>query len=441
MCQSKPFEMSDPEFRRAITLSRPEVSAMKRRSEAGQAIAAVAVGLLVLIGIVGLAIDMGYMRFEKRRMQSAADSAAIAAASELQYYPSDDIKIKMAAWDDSKANGFENDVNGAVVVPSSPPLDAPFAGGSNYVEVKVQQNVPTFFMRIFGVNSTSLSVTAVAELGSSRGCIYALDPASLGITVNATVTAPNCGIVNNAALSIGGGCINAASIGVLQPFGGGCATPAPVSGIAQANDPLAYLTVPAAPSCTQPALVTINSAIPTTLPPCIYSGGIRVAPTNTGAVTFQPGVHYLSGIGLQSSGPSDLSGNGVTLFVCDALSGLGACSALGPAPSVQIANTGTVTLSAPVDGSTGGIPGILFFQHRLDAASATISGGNVFLTGALYFPGALLTLGANQQTPYMILVAQSILFQGATIFGNPTTGNNYSSLSTGSPIKAATLVQ
>ncbi len=413
---------------------------MKRRSEAGQAIAAVAVGLVMLIGVVGLAIDMGYMRFTKRRMQAAADSAAIAGASELQYSAGNYLT---AAQNDSKANGFEHGVNGVNVLPSNPPADAPFSGvlnANNYVEVKVQQNVPTFFMRIFGVNSSSLSATAVAELGSSRGCIYALDPASLGITVNSTVTAPNCGVVNNAALLIGGGgCINAASIGVLQPFGGGCATPAPVSGIAQANDPLAYLTAPAAPGCTQPALVTINSAIPTTLPPCIYSGGIRIAPTNTGAVTFQPGVHYLSGIGLQSSGPSDLSGNGVTLFVCDSLSGLAGCGGIGS--SVQIANTGNVNLSAPVDGTTGGIPGIVFFQHRLDVAPATINGSNVFLTGGLYFPGAVLTLGANQQTAYMILVAQSILFQGATIFGNPTTGNDYSSVTTGSPIKAAALVQ
>ena len=51
---------------------------MKRRSEAGQAIAAVAFGLVALVGVVGLAIDMGYMRYEKRRLQSAADSAAIA---------------------------------------------------------------------------------------------------------------------------------------------------------------------------------------------------------------------------------------------------------------------------------------------------------------------------------------------------------------------------
>ena len=34
---------------------------------------------------MGLAIDMGYLRYMKRQMQSAADAAAIAAAGEIDF--------------------------------------------------------------------------------------------------------------------------------------------------------------------------------------------------------------------------------------------------------------------------------------------------------------------------------------------------------------------
>src|ERR1700733_11238123 len=115
---------------------------MKRSHESGQALVFVGLSLVVLTAVVGLAIDMGYLRYTKRRLQTAADSAAIAGASELNngnYYT--------AALNDSKSNGFEDGVNGVSVTPTNPPVDAPFKSNPNartYVEVQVQQNAPTF---------------------------------------------------------------------------------------------------------------------------------------------------------------------------------------------------------------------------------------------------------------------------------------------------------
>ena len=57
-----------------------------RKEEAGQAlIAAVAALGVALMGFAGLGIDMGYMRYEKRLQQTAADGAAIAGAADLLY--------------------------------------------------------------------------------------------------------------------------------------------------------------------------------------------------------------------------------------------------------------------------------------------------------------------------------------------------------------------
>ena len=55
-----------------------------RSREAGQALLLVTLSLLVLTGAIGLSIDMGYLRYTKRRLQTAADSAAVAGASELK---------------------------------------------------------------------------------------------------------------------------------------------------------------------------------------------------------------------------------------------------------------------------------------------------------------------------------------------------------------------
>jgi hypothetical protein len=405
---------------------------MKRNRQAGQALVFVTFGLVALIGVVGLSIDMGYLRYTKRRLQTAADSAAIAGASVLK---DPNRPYQSAAFNDAKSNGFEDGVNGVTVTPHNPPIDPVFLAKTNaldYVEVQVQQDAPTFFMRIFGVKQALLSATAVAQLGSSRGCIYSLALLG-GITVNGTVTAPGCGVVDNATLSISGGCLTASSIGlVLQLLGGGCTSPPPIQGIAPSADPLAYLAAPAPPACKP--LIDVNSignpqnpnTPPTPVPPVlpdVYCG-IRIRPTNRAPVTFQPGVYMIQdgpgGVGLQiDAAGAPVNGDGVTFYVT------------GKAP-VNV--TGNVTLTAPTNSPVGGVPGgVLFFQDRANGQAATINGT---LTGALYFPNAQVTMSGNGTTPYTIVVAQTITFNGTI-----GIGSDYTSLPEGSPIKAAVLVR
>jgi hypothetical protein len=398
-----------------------------RWRQSGQALVFVALSLLVLTGVVGLSIDMGYLRYTKRRLQTAADSAAVAGASELK-----GGNYVAAALNDSKSNGFEDGVNGATVKTYNPPKDAPFAGKANsnqYVEVQVQQSAPTFFMRIFGVKSAPLSATAVAELGSSRGCIYSLALLG-GITVNGTVNAPDCGVVDNAMLSVGGGCITASSIGVvLNLLGGGCTNPQPILGIAPSGDPLGYLPRPRTPNCTYPNTVDVNSNAkngnrPTTLSPGVYCGGIRIRNSNTAPVTFQPGSYYVTGgVGLDFNGSGNIGGDGVVFYVTNG------------AP-VNMNGGGNTSFTAPVDSVIPGVPGgVLIYQDRGDPSAATIS-GNLRLNGALYFPGARLTMGGKASSVYTIIVAQIIKFSG-----NVGIGSDYGSLPDGSPAKAAVLVQ
>jgi hypothetical protein len=392
---------------------------LKRYRKNGQALIFVAFGLLVLPGAVGLGIDMGYLRYLKRRLQTAADSAAIAGASELK---SGDYGA--AALSDSKSNGFEDGVNGVTVSPSNPPADAASFNTpnlQNYVEVKVQQQAPTFFMRVFGVNSATIGATAVASLGSSKGCVYALGVLG-GINVNANVNAPNCGVIDNAVLSVGGGCIHAASIGVVLNLLGGCATPAPVVGIAATPDPLAYLIAPGIGACNPNPNVSSPKA--TALQPGTYCQGITVGAGNTGPVTFLPGLYVLNGGGLKIQGNGNINGNGVTFYVAQG-------------GSVQLNGIENVTLTASTSAPAAGIPGgVLFFQDRGNNQGASLQAGNLLLTGALYFPAAPLTLGGGGATDYVIIVADNVTFNG-----DINIGANYSTVTGGSPVKSAVLVQ
>ncbi len=141
----------------------------KRGNEAGQAVLLAAAGLTVFILAAGLAIDFGYLRYQKRLQQSAADSAAIAGASEINYGD-----VSAAAKTDSASNGFTDGSNNVTVTVYNPPNDGPHAGLSGYVEVLVAAVQPTFFMRIVGVNSETVTARAVAYLNNSQNCMYAL---------------------------------------------------------------------------------------------------------------------------------------------------------------------------------------------------------------------------------------------------------------------------
>jgi putative Flp pilus-assembly TadE/G-like protein len=399
---------------------------MKRHSQAGQTLVLAAFGLVVLTGVVGLSIDMGYLRYTKRRMQTAADSAAIAAASELNGGDS-----TAAAINDATVNGFQDGVNGASVT-VFPPTDPPFAGLPNHIEVQVQQTAPTFFMRVFKINQAQLSTTAVARLGTSKGCVYGLGLLGGllgGIGLNGhNLTATQCGVVDNSLLNLGGGCINAASIGVvLNLLGGGCTTPQPILGIAPSPDPLAYLAPPGGGGCNRPGqdINDPNAGDVVTLQPGTYCGAIVIEPGNRAHVVFAPGLYIIIvAPGLQIGGVGIVTGAGVTFF-------------LGGGASANITGAGTITLTAPVDAPIAGIPGgILFFQDRGNGLPANITGVGLFLAGALYFPNAPLTLGPTAPSPYLILVSQTIQLNG-----DVPIGTDYTSLTNGSPIKSAVLVR
>jgi hypothetical protein len=384
--------------------------------ESGQALIAAAFGLVVLLGAAGLAIDLGYLRYERRLQQSAADSAAIAGAAE-----SAAGNATPAAIQDAKLNGFNNGVNN-VTVNVNPAF--PF-GAVTGVQVKVQAVHPTFFMRIFGVNNSTVSTTAVAISNSAKNCIYALNNFGTAISNSGTLTASGCGLIDNSNL-LNTGSINAASVAVHGSASGSATIPAAILGIVGAGDPLYRLTPPGGGGCT--ADPNINGGGPPAPPinPGRYCAGITIAGSKN--VTFNSGTYIISGVGLSINGAGTVTGTGVTIYIGTAGGAININNVAGSSRSL--------TLIAPTAGSRAGI---LFYQNPANANTANIKGtaGSLF-QGTFYFPNAHLNLSnTGTATPaYMMAVVKSLTLSGTVHFAG-----NFGSLPGGSPIKHAVLAE
>ena len=373
---------------------------VRSKRQAGQTLVFVTFGLVVLLGAAGLAIDMGYLRYQKRLQQSAADSAALAAANDLAYVP-DGANLTNTATNDATLNGFTG-ANVTVTV-NHPPATGPFAGAANtqYVEVLISVVQPTFFTKIFGVQSATVTARAVA-LDAAKNCVYGLSTTA-GITPPQPLSPPPpCGVIDNLVL-VGEGAVPAA-------------------------DPLAYLQPPAPGGCLAATAGLVNDGfpLPTTMNPVPlsagnYCGGISVSGKRS--VNLGAGIYNVTGVGISFTGKGTVSGSDVTFY-------LG-----GGAGTMTLNGRQGFNLVAP---TTDPYAGILFYQDRTNASAATISGaGGSRFQGAFYFPGAALTLnGGGTGAAYMIFVAQSLTF--GTILSFPA---NYASLPAGSPIKTAVLVE
>jgi hypothetical protein len=374
-------------------------SMLKKNRQSGQALVAATFGLVVLIGATGLAIDIGYLRYQKRLQQSAADSAALAGAGDIAYIP-DGASVGNAARADSTLNGFPNGGKVTVTV-NHPSTLTPSSLNLNSVEVLITVAQPTFFMKIFGIGSANVTARAVA-LAIGKNVLYSLNG---GITGTPT--------------TIGGGRIDNQAL-IAQ-------------GAVPAADPLAYLKPPALGACLNqkknpdPGVITGTKPPsppppPVTLNPGRYCGnGISVS--GNASVIFNPGIYVItSNKGISLSGNGSITGTGgVTFYLAPGA---------GPVSIDQAVN-----LVAP---TRGFYAGILFYQNPGNTASATIDGkGTATLEGALYFPDAALAVSdTGTGGEYTIAVAKSLSLTGTTHFAA-----DFSSLPGGSPVKTAVLVE
>jgi Flp pilus assembly protein TadG len=418
-----------------------------------------AVMAIVLVGFTGMAIDVGYMRWQKSRLQGAASAAAMGALRELELSQTD---LEAAGRNDAALNGFTNGQDNTTVTINNPPTLGNYSGDSTAVEAIVTKTVPTFFMRIFSRNSVNISVRAVARTTTTQGsvgaCIFALNPTAQNafeISGSSVVTTA-CGVVVNSSnskafVNSGGGELklgNGAKIGVVGPgtdgdgwviSGGSKVTdlttnqPESPVNIQTFNDPLANISAPTTPVAggvqhdNNGSTWNIDSGhMPTgnQLSPGVYCGGISIQSTN-GTLTFSPGTYILAGGGLTiNASQSTVAGSGVIFYnTRTSTSNTWGCSKNNlNATKISINGGlgGSVTLTAPTSGSQ---TGVLFFEDRNlpQTLSNQITGGSyATFNGALYFKKSNLTFsgGSTASNGYLVIVADTITISGTSNLGN-----------------------
>ena len=123
--------------------------------QAGQALPLIVVFMMSVIGMAGLAIDVSSWYLSKRRVQAAADAAALAGASQL---PSGWGAAQSAASAEYTKNGTASD---SVTITNSTNLTA-----GDSVSVRATRTAPTYFTRIFGYTGVSVTASARATVES-----------------------------------------------------------------------------------------------------------------------------------------------------------------------------------------------------------------------------------------------------------------------------------
>jgi Putative Flp pilus-assembly TadE/G-like len=396
----------------------------------------ICVSIVAMMGMIGVVADFSFMQHQRNMMQTAADSAAMAGSEELSY--GDEVT---AGKTDAAANGYTDGTGSVTVTMNNPPSTGPNAGNSDYVEAIVSKPESTYFLRVLGVSTMTVSARAVAYEGNGPNCIYVLNPSASGaMSANGNVTVSSgCGLLVDSSSStglsvVGNVSITAPSIGVVGGYSAGGSTsltPTPKTGVIAATDPLSNVVAPTVGSCAHTNFSLNGSSGSSSSPYQLYAGtycgGISVH--GNAVLHFNAGTYVLAGGGMNISANTTMTGTGITFYNTTGTGGYGAISFNGNSQA---------NFSAP---TSGPLAGILFFQDRsipAGSAGSTISGNSSStFDGAIYFATTTVAFNGNSSANgYSIVVANEL-----TLSGNASLGANYSSLTTGSPIKGVVLAE
>jgi Flp pilus assembly protein TadG len=139
---------------------------MHSKSQSGQAMVLFAIALLGLLAFVALTADVGKLYVDRRNAQSAADSAAFAAA--VAKVKGNNIQTAGATA--ALTNGFNNNGTTNTVSVYNPPNSGPYATDPNkndYVQVIITSTMTTSFMHLFGRTNMVETVQAVVKATSN----------------------------------------------------------------------------------------------------------------------------------------------------------------------------------------------------------------------------------------------------------------------------------
>ncbi len=127
-------------------------------AERGSILPVVVAALFFLLGMAAFAIDIGWLWLNGSRIQNAADNASTAGVALMPLAPGEPLPGSDAfnrALEMAAANDYPNSGSSSV----TPMLTSK----ETELRVEISDTVPTFFMRLFGLDSVRMKRYAVAE--------------------------------------------------------------------------------------------------------------------------------------------------------------------------------------------------------------------------------------------------------------------------------------
>jgi hypothetical protein len=172
-------------------------------AERGQVLMVAAISLPVLLGMAGMAIDIGAYAGDRRQLQNAADSIALAAAQEL---PDEDAAVAAGRqW--ATRNGIDlSDLTLTIGTETG-------FGSTPYARATIAREHLFAFVKVLGIEQASVSSRATAQkvsFGGSNGIVpwtvtqATQDAATLGDEIVMKYDADGANIGNFGAIRIDG---------------------------------------------------------------------------------------------------------------------------------------------------------------------------------------------------------------------------------------------
>ncbi len=378
--------------------------------------------LIFILGMVALGVEITFVLYKQRQMQSAANSAALGGATALMRgYPAN---FRIESWAIAANAGFVNGVDNVTVTANQPPTLGSHAGDAKAVEVIVSQPQYLGLVALFRDGVFQVGARAVATLGGTgTACVLQLLPnwmTGISLSNGVRVELDECGMDANAAgpssLSVTGGArltTQYVSVSGEVSVRNGAkidATDGVKTNQPAVADPYADVPQPSYSGCDHTNMTIGWSAHEQPIFPGVYCKGLTIG--NGARVTMNPGVYIIDRGTFEIGGGTEVTGTGVTIFLTRSKGSNFAEAVIG--------NGAKVELTAP---TSGPMAGLVFFGDRNAPLSNTTEfggGARAEITGAIYLPSQTVTFGNgfSNDSNCTQLIAGMIQFTGGVRFEN-----------------------
>lgn len=355
---------------------------------------------LVVPGLALLAvgaIDLMAVNAARTRLQSVADSSALAGAPSLNLATDGAAaKQRAAAFLSGQMSEWVN----------APKVESAFTvieqGGQRSIRVVLKGHRPSFFGSMLPPGGWNFTAEATASTaGLVPLCVLVTGDRSnkaLSLKQMPRITAPGCMVHSNQDIEVAGGSISA---GWVQAVGTatGVISPRPGTGAARIGDPFADLAMTSPNLCSG---VTIVAAIPSgvkRVPPGVHCGGFLMM--GTSELILEPGEHWFLGGALVMKDQARLTGSDVVLF-------------FDKASRFEFLGNAQVNLTGR---QSGPYAGIVIAAARDNAQQFYISADHVqTLLGVVYVPNAWLIVDGRadiaRDSAWTVIVAKYLEVRG-----------------------------